>query len=182
MSTVGRNTSGLGVGTGTVRRIGREGSVLDSGGSLMADVIGVEWSATIEQVPITITGSYQDESKPGAETRTFTLTVQKLDDYWERMVWTFIRKRRAGLAVAFPKFAIQTKIATPGVVTQTRWALNGCQIYSFGQSMQQSDGALTSQIAGTYDDESPIDSFEYTGVDGHGALQTQVFAPATLTF
>jgi hypothetical protein len=36
-----------------------------------------------------------DEVKPGSETRTFTLTVQNVDDYWNRMVWAFVRAHRA---------------------------------------------------------------------------------------
>lgn len=173
-STVGRTTSGLGVGTGTLRRIGREGSVLDGNGNLLAEVIGCEWTTTIEQVAVTITGSYQDESKPGSETRTFTLTVQNVDDYWERLVWSFVRARRQGNAAQFPKFAIQTKLQTPGA-PETRWALSGCQVYSFGQSQAQSDGVLQRQIAGTYDDEAPIDSFEYTGANGQGGQNLHQF-------
>jgi len=173
-STVGRNTSGLGVGTGILRRIGREGSVLDGNGNLMAEVVGIGWTTTIEQIAVTITGSYQDEVKPGSETRTFTLTVQNVDDYWNRLVWAFVRARRQGAAATFPKFNVQTKLATPGA-PETRWALSGCQVYSFGEETAQSDGVLQRQIAGTYDDEAPIDSFEYTGSDGHGNQQSHVF-------
>lgn len=175
MSTFGRNTSGLGVGTGTLRRVGREGSVLDGNGNLLAEVIGCEWTTTLEQIAITITGSYQDESKPGSETRTFTLTVQNVDDFWDRLVWNFVRARRAGQAVLFPKFNIETKLKTPGAPATTRWSLTGCQVYSYGQSAAQSDGALQRQIAGTYDDDAPIESFEYTGSDGHGNQQAHIF-------
>jgi hypothetical protein len=146
------------------RRSGRAGTVWDSG-KMLGEVVSVEWEVEIEQVAIQIPGKWQDEFKPGGEARRGTFRFQDIDDRWRRMVWGFLQARKNGdraAAAQFPTFDIITQIDDVGSPGITRWAIRGCQLFSYSGGFSQDDDQLIRDVPFTFEEDDPIDSFVYT--------------------
>lgn len=147
---------------GTQRRSGRSGTVWING-NMHGEVVSVEWGMEMEQIPVSIPGTYQDEMKPGAEARRGTFRYHDVDDRWRLFVWRFKQARRTGdrSAAAFPEFDIITKIADIGAPANSVWVLEGCQFFSFDGGHGQDDALLQRDVAFSYRDERPLEAFEY---------------------
>lgn len=148
---------------GRARRSGRAGTVWLNAAHL-AEVVAVEWNVNIEQIPVVISGAWRNEVKPGVEERAGTFRMQDVDDRFKLMVWRFIRARRDGdrSAAAFPEFSIVTKIADIGAPDETRWQLDGCQLFQYSGGHSQEDGLLTREVPFSFRDDRPLHAFEYT--------------------
>lgn len=146
------------------RRSGRAGTVWMNG-KMLGEVVGVEWDVEIEQIPVAIPGTWTDGTKPGAEARRGTLRMQDVDDRWRRMVWGYIQARRQGnraLAAQFPEFDLVTQIDDIGAAGVTRWSLTGCNLFQYSGGFGQDEQILNRDIPFSFDDDHPLDSFEYT--------------------
>lgn len=148
---------------GRARRSGRAGTVWENA-RMLGEVIGVEWNVAIEQIPVVIAGAWRNENKPGIEDRTATFRVQDVHDKWALRVWRFVRARRDGdrAAAAFPEFSIVTKIDDIGAPDQTRWQLDGCQLFEYSGGHNQDDSLLLREIPCSFRDDRPLHAFEYT--------------------
>lgn len=145
------------------RRSGRAGTVW-SEGRMLGEVVSVEWSVEIEQITIPIPGTWQDGLKPGAEARRGTMRIHDIDDKWRRYVWKFLDARRRGdrdLAAQFPAFNIVTQIDDIGAPAKSRWALRECQLFSYSGGHSQEDQYLQRDVPFAFEDDGPLDSFEY---------------------
>jgi hypothetical protein len=148
----------------TQRRSGRAGTVWLHG-DMLGEVLSVTWSVAVEQVPVPMPGTYKDGTKPGAESRTGTFELQDVDDRWRRMVWKFLDARRRGDRAAarqLPAIDIVTQIDDIGAPAPTRWSLVRCQLFSYSGGFSQQDQLLSQQIPFTFDEDIPLDTFEYT--------------------
>lgn len=146
------------------RRSGRAGTVWIAG-QMRGEVGACEWDVEIEQIPVPIPGSWQDGTKPGGEGRRGTFRYSDVDDHWRRYVWSWIQARKAGdraTAAEFPQFTIITQIDDIGAPAKTRWAVRGCQLYQYSGGFTQDDALLMRDVPFTFDDDEPLDSFEYT--------------------
>jgi hypothetical protein len=148
---------------GTARRSGRSGTVWRDGRQL-GEVVSIEWGVEVEQIAVTIAGAYQDESKPGGETRRGTFRVQDVHDEWALRVWRFLDARRRGdrSAAAFPEFDIVTKLADIGAPADTRWQISGVQLFQYDGGHSQEDDLLMRDIPFTFREDRPLEAFEYT--------------------
>lgn len=148
------------------RRSGRAGTVW-VGGEMRGEVVSVEWGVEVEQIAIQIPGTYQDEMKPGAETRRGTFRYHDLDDRWRLHVWNFLEARRRGdrAAAAFPEFTIITKVSDPGAPYDSTWAVEGCQFFQLDGGHGQDDDNLQRDVPFVYRHERPLEAFAY-GANG----------------
>lgn len=147
------------------RRIGRSGTTWIDG-AMRGEVTGVTWDTTIAQVPVAIAGAWKDSNKPGGEARVGTFSHQDVDDHFRRLVSNFLKARRNGdraAAAQFPEFDIIVQIDDIGAPAVTRWALYGCQLYSYSGGYTNDDNVLGRDVPFTFEDDEPLDSFEYTG-------------------
>lgn len=152
------------------RRSGRAGTVWIQG-EMRGEIAGCEWDVEVEQIPVAIPGKWQDEMKPGAEARRGTFRYSDVDDHWRRYVylWLQARKRRdRNIASQFPSFTIVTQIDDIGAPAKTRWAIRGCQLFTYSGGFSQDDALLMRDVPFTFEDDEPLDSFEYT----HGGVVT----------
>jgi len=155
------------------RRSGRSGTVWIAG-RMMGDIVSVQWDVEIEQIPVPKPGTWSDGTKPGAEARRGTFRFQDVDDQWRRLVWGFCQARRRGdrdAAAEFPAFNVVTQIDDIGAPAKTRWALQECQLFSYSGGFSQEDQLLVRDVPFTFDDDFPLDSFEYA--EGGGIVQFQ---------
>lgn len=146
------------------RRSGRAGTVWNAG-KMLGEVTAIEWDTEIEQVPVTIPGRWQDGTKPGGEARRGTFRHQDIHDKWARIVWRFLKARREGdrkVAAEFPVFDLIVQIDDVGAPAKTRWLLRDCQLYSYGKGFSSEEQLLVRDVPFTFEDDEPLDSFEYT--------------------
>lgn len=145
------------------RRSGRAGTVW-SEGKMLGECSSIEWSVEVEQIAVPIPGAWQDGLKPGAEARRGTMRLDDVDDRWRRFVWSFLQARQRGdrsTAAEFPTFNLVTQIDDIGAPAKTRWALRDCQLFSYAGGFSQQDQYLQRDIAFSFEDDGPLDSFEY---------------------
>jgi hypothetical protein len=150
---------------GTARRSGRAGTVWDAFGNMLGEVVAIEWDVEVEQIGVSIPGTWQDENKPGAEGRRGTFRFQDVDDRWARRVWAFLRARKRGdraTAAQFPVFDLITQIDDVGAPAPTRWALRDCNLFQYGKGHSQDDNLLLRDVPFSFRDDEPLDSYEYT--------------------
>lgn len=154
------------------RRSGRSGTVWVDG-RMRGEVVGVEWGREAEQIAVSIPGTWQDESKPGAETSRGTFRYHDIDDKWRLFVWRFFDARRRGdrSAAVFPEFDIVTKIDDIGAARPSIWVLIGCQFFQYDGGHSQDDDLLVRDVPFTYREDKPLDAFEY---GDNGIIVTQV--------
>lgn len=145
------------------RRSGRAGTVWEAG-QMLGEVVSVEWGVEIEQVAVQIPGTWQDDTKPGAETRRGTFRFQDVHDKWALRVWRFIQARKRGerSAASIPVFDIIVRVDDIGAPAITRWGLYGCQLYQFDGGFSLDDDQLIRDVPFSFRSEEPLDSFEYT--------------------
>lgn len=149
---------------GYKRRSGLSGKVYINH-LLQGEVVAVDWGTEVEQIPVRIVGSYRTENKPGGETRTGSFRVQDLSDKWALLLWQFLQARKAGdrtNAASIPEFSIITAITDIGAPADSRWQLDGCQIFRFDGGFDQETDLLQRDIPFTFRDEIPLDTFVYT--------------------
>lgn len=159
MATVGP-TANL---PGRARRSGRAGTVWENARHL-GEVIAIEWNVAIQQIPVVIAGTWRNETKPGVEERAGTFRVQDVHDKWALRVWRFVRARRDGdrSAASFPEFSVVTKLDDIGAPDQTRWQLDGCNLFEYSGGHAQEDDLLIREIPFSFRDDKPLHAFEYT--------------------
>ena len=146
------------------RRSGRSGTVWIEG-RMRGEIMSVEWDIEVEQIPVAIPGEWQDQVKPGAEARRGTFRYHDLDDRWRRWVWGWLQARRMNdreTAAEFPEFTIVTQIDDIGAPAITRWAIRGCQLFSYSGGFSQDDALLVRDVPFSFNADDPLDSFEYT--------------------
>jgi len=146
------------------RRSGRAGTVWIDG-RMHGEIASCEWDVEVEQIPVAIPGEWQDQSKPGAEARRGTFRYHDVDDRWRRYVWAWLDARRRGdreRAAEFPQFTIITLIDDIGAPAKTRWAIRGVELFSYSGGFSQDETLLVRDVAFTFTDDEPLDSFEYS--------------------
>lgn len=147
---------------GTARRSGRSGTVWING-NMHGEIVNIEWGRDVEQTPIPIPGTYQNELKPGEETPRMSFNYHDVDDRWRLFVWRYLEARRNGDrgAAGFPEFDIITKINDIGAPMASVWVLEGCQIFGYDGGHGQDEALLTRAVQGTYRRDRPLEAFEY---------------------
>lgn len=144
------------------RRSGRSGTVWEDG-RMLGEVVQVDWNVTIEQIPVVIAGAWRTDHKPGAEERAGSLRVQDVHDKWALRVYRFLQARKEGnrAAAFFPEFSIVTKLDDIGAPDETRWQLDGCQLFHYAGGHNQEDSLIVREIPFTFRSERPLHAYEY---------------------
>lgn len=148
---------------GHTRRSGRSGSVWEDG-RMLGEVVHIEWNVAIQQIPVVIAGAWRTDHKPGGEERAGTFRVQDVHDHWALRVWRFLQARRNGdrSSATMPEFSIITKLDDIGAPDQTKWQLDGCQLFQFSGGHSQEEDLLVRDIPFTFRTERPLRAFEYS--------------------
>lgn len=147
---------------GTARRSGRSGTVWING-KMHGEVVAVEWGFEMEQIAVSIPGTWQDEMKPGAEARRGTFRYHDIDDRWRLFIWRFAEARRNGdrSGAGFPTFDIITKLADIGAPANSVWVLESCSMFQMDGGHSQDDQLLVRDVPFSYRRERPLEAFEY---------------------
>lgn len=145
------------------RRIGRSGTVWRDG-EMRGEIVAVEWSLEMEQIAVSLPGSYRTGNKPGGETLRGSIRFQDLDDKYAKEVLDFVRARRTGsrTAAAFPKFSLLTELDDVGAPGRTTYQLDGCQVYQIDGGFSTEEDLLLRDLPFTFDDVQLVEGFEYT--------------------
>lgn len=151
------------------RRQGRGGTVTRDG-KMLGEITSVDWSVAANQVNVLIAGGWRDETIPGAEARTFTLSMQDVDDRWKLEVWRFFEARRQGDFTSQPQeFDLVTKLV--GGPSETRWALYGCKLFGYDGGYNNADDLINRALQGTFASDKPLSAYEYA--DGGSIVITE---------
>lgn len=145
------------------RRSGQAGSVLIDG-RMQGEVTSVEWTTTIQQIAVKIVGGYRTETKPGEESRAGTFRIQDVHDHWGLRVWRFLEARSRGdrSAAYFPEFSIVTRLADIGAFDESRWQLDGCQLFQLDGGFNVDNELEVRDMPFTYRREIPVHAYEIT--------------------
>ncbi len=163
---------------GYARRSGLSGTVLINS-QMQGEVVALEWGTEVEQIQVRIPGQYRMEVKPGGETRTGSFRVQDVHDKWALILYRFLVARRSldrENAASLPEFNIVSKVADIGAPQDSRWQLNGCQIFRMDGGWDQETDLLQRDIPFTFREEVPLDAFEYVDGDSPGTFKVKPFS------
>lgn len=152
---------------------------------MLAEVIQVVAEVTINQVSVPIVGSTRDGHKPGRETRTGTINIQKIDSKWETEIWNFMsagleerRAQRDDPNTTRPSrtFDIHLKQDDPDALGLEEWVLHDCQIWSLPLGMDIGVDVIERQYPLTWESEEPLYAFTAQRV-GQTVVPNWITAP-----
>jgi len=170
---------------------------------MLAEVVTVDAPAEMNRITLPLVGSSREGHKRGREGREGTMTIQKVDAYWEMQVKRAMsanlqQRRRArdlgtgGSGLVEP-FDIHLVHDDPDALGREEWVLQGCQIWRLHLGINITDDIRQVDFPLTWEDEYPLSAFEaqpgtdgapiakwYTSADGDSHLQGKP-APAELT-
>lgn len=147
---------------------------------MLAEVVQVVAEVQINQVTVPIVGATRDGHKPGRETRTGTINIQKIDAKWEYEIWSFMsqgldqrRAQRDDPNQTRPSrtFDIHLKIDDPDALGLEEWVLYDCQIWSLPLGIDIGTDVIERQYPLTWESEAPLYAFTATR-QGTGAAST----------
>lgn len=141
-------------------------------GVQLAEAIEVTGDVQIADLPVSLVGQTRDGHKPGKETRTGTLMIQKIDTKWEMEIYQFLSQnlatRRANRDKGIPNrrpFQLQLEYDDPDALGIEKWVLDGCLLWALPLGFNVStDAIVTRQFPLTWEKETPL--YAFTAVDG----------------
>lgn len=151
-------------------------------GVMLTEVVQVQ--ATMDQavVPVPLVGQTKQGNKPGRETRSGTITYQKIDGKWELQVWQSVSQtlaqRRAARDAGTPlqaEFSLILEYDDPDALGIEKWQLDGCQIYRLNLGFNIGDDLTQQQIPFTWESETPI--YVFTATIGAGGVLKPTWYP-----
>lgn len=157
------------VNEGSYRISGRFGEVFRDGLKLM-EVTAVEFTIEIGQTDVPIPGSNRTGTKDGPETRTGSMTVQKIDTRWENEVYKFLsyslaeRRRLRDLGQRPSRvFTMQVWLDDPDALGAEGWQLEGVRLTRLTGGFNIGDELLNREHPFRFEAERKIRAFERIG-------------------
>jgi hypothetical protein len=179
---------------GQYRISGNWGSVRDSAGNVVAEIVALEATIEVARVTVPLVGSQQEGYKRGRQTREGTMRVQKIDSKWERRMWNFIglspqekrRIRDTGSATVNgqtitdfdPAFSVTVWLDDPEALGSETWQLDGCRIWRLPLGFDQNDEIIIREYPFTFEAEKPIRAFTRKAQAGDDAADYWVGSSA----
>lgn len=140
------------------------------GGSQLAEAIEVQVNVDVNRIEVPLVGSTKQGYKPGRETREGTMTIQKIDSFWEMEMFAFLsnsiderRKKRGTGDAALRPFQLQLELDDPDALGYELWQLDGCLIWRLPLGFSISDDLVNRELPLTWETERPLAHFERTG-------------------
>lgn len=151
---------------GLYRFSGMYGEARDSTGELLSEVVEVSGTVEIARIEVPLVGQTSNGLKPGRETRTGTLRLQKVDTTWEMKVYDFLsqslderRRRRDSGEQSLRPFTITFEYDDPDAVAIEKWKLEGCMIWSLPLGFSITDDVVERDYPLTWERETPVYAF-----------------------
>lgn len=134
----------------------------------LGEVIEVTGTVEIAQIDVPLVGKARMGHKPGRETRTGTLRVQKIDSKWEYEIWTFINKRKSpGTRVPMTPFSMELEYDDPDALGIEKIRLDGCLIWRLPIGFSIGDDLVEREFPFTWEDEDYLKAFR-ANIDAQG--------------
>lgn len=144
-------------------------------GQMLTEVVQVQGTMDQAVIPVPLVGQTKQGNKPGRETRSGTITYQKIDGKWEMQVWQAVSKtlaqRRAARDAGTPlqaQFTLVLEYDDPDALGIEKWQLDGCQIYRLNLGFNIADDITQQQIPFSWESEQPL--YVFTSATGAGGV------------
>lgn len=154
------------VSEGLYRFSGMYGSAWRDGVQL-AEVIEVTGAVEVAQIDVPLVGQTKLGHKPGRETRSGTLRIQKIDSKWEVEIWQLLsqnlRTRRQNRDAGIPNirpFQLQIEYDDPDALGIEKWVLDGCLIWRLPLGFSIADDVVEREFPITWEKETPLYAFK----------------------
>jgi hypothetical protein len=139
-------------------------------GRMLAEVVTVDAPVEMNRVTMPLVGSTREGHKRGREGREGSLTIQKIDAYWEmqmkRAMSASLQQRRrqrdlgqGGTGLTAP-FELHLVHDDPDALGKEEWVLQGCQIWRLPLGINITDDVVQREFPLTWEDEYPLYAFE----------------------
>ena len=145
---------------------GMYGEARDATGQLLSEVVEVSGTVEIARIDMPLVGQTRSGFKPGRESRTGTLRLQKIDTSWEMKVYDFLsqsledrRRARDRGEQSIRPFTITFEYDDPDAVGIEKWKLEGCMIWSLPLGFSITDDTVERDYPLTWEREVPIYAF-----------------------
>lgn len=143
-------------------------------GQQLADVTEASGTVEIAQTVIPLVGKTSQGLKPGRETRSGTMRVQKRDAKWDMEVYQFLSQslaqRRAARDAGNPllrPFSLILEYDDPYSLGRERWQLDGVMLWRLTLGFALATEAVEVEYPITWETERPIEAYtETTGPGG----------------
>jgi hypothetical protein len=139
------------------------------GGKLLADVVEVQAPVAINKITVPAVGSLDEGYKRGRTTREGSLTIHKIDSFWELEVFSLLSQSDADRRAARdagnpfdPTFSIIVKLDDPEALGVERWQMDGCRLWNFDVGFSQGDDITQRQFTLSWTSEKPLTAFKHT--------------------
>lgn len=135
-------------------------------GKQLADVTEASGTVEIAQITVPIVGQTNQGLKPGRETRSGTIRVQKRDAGWEMEVYQFLSQsladrraaRDSGQPILRP-FSLILEYDDPYTLGRERWQLDGVMLWRLTLGMALATDAVEVEYPITWEAERPLEAF-----------------------
>jgi hypothetical protein len=143
-------------------------------GLILSEVIEVSGAVEVAQIDVPLVGQTKMGHKPGRETRSGTLRIQKIDSKWEIEIWELLsqnlRTRRSNRDRGVPNqrpFQLQVEYDDPDALGIEKWVLEGCLIWRLPLGFSIGDDIVEREFPFTWEKETPLYAFT-TKIAGNG--------------
>lgn len=153
-----------------LRRMGGMwGSVWDSSGNMLTDVVRVTATTARNRIEVPLVGRQQVGYKPGRISNEGSMAFQKIDTGWELKVYDAITMdvdalRAARDAGNFGEldgaFNLKLSMDDPHSFGKEVWQLVGCQIWQMELTVDTAEDFVQRELPLTYDSVKPIKTFK----------------------
>lgn len=148
-------------------------------GRLLSEMVEVTAQIERGRIEVPLVGQSRQGYKPGRESRTGNISIQKIDTFWELEVRQFLhasvaerrRNRDRGIPNAQP-FSLQIEFDDPDALGIEKWQLDGCLLWTMPLGFSITDDIVNRQFDLTWEDETPLYAFRrVVGPGGQPAAQ-----------
>lgn len=143
-------------------------------GRLLSDAVAVSAPVGIGRITVPAVGSADESYKQGRVTREGTMSIQKIDTFWELELFQFLStsddERRAARDAGNPivvDFQLVVKLDDPEALGAERWQLDGVRLWNFEMGFSGGDDITGREYQITWESERPLTAFK-RGVDSQG--------------
>jgi len=153
------------VNEGLYRIAGMHGSAYRDGRQL-SDAVAVEVAVEIQRMDVPIVGKQNLAYKPGRESREGTMTIQKIDTFWELELHSYMSlslderraRRDAGLPSLRP-FQLQLSWDDPEALGRETWQLDGVLLWRLPLGFSITDEIVNREYPISWEQERPLESY-----------------------
>jgi len=136
-------------------------------GNVLADVVEVAATVSVNRIDVPLVGTTRSAYKPGRETREGTINIQKIDSTWELELRQFLaqnlatrRANRGTPGASLRPFSLNIQLDDPDALGIEEWQLDGCLFWQMDLGFNIGDDILNRSFPFTWEKETPLHTFK----------------------